>query len=380
MLAPYLRGLGYSGSMYGLLGSSAVFTGAFSTLVGGYLSDRVGSRPILAAGLLFQSMALALLSTGSVVLVAVGFMANGFGNGLAFTSWRALISRSGRDEELHYTFSYVSAASTFGGGIGSFLGWLPVLASRGLGLLLLEAYRYTLLLSSLSPLTAIAVAWGVREYRGEASRGGRVRLRGAFTGRFYLIVAIEVAIGFGAAMSIHNIDYYFAAKYNVNSAQLGTVVGLQQLAMAALMLYMPRLSDRVGGPLRVYIAVSSASVPLLIAMTLTNNFLLAASLFLIRSVLMNVATPLFDAFVMRLVPRERRGIASSILSLSWTLPAGGGRAVGGWLLDKNLELPLRLTAAIYAAAIAALTAMFRDELGGGERPPSTPLYTSKKPQ
>ncbi|MCE4625447.1 MAG: MFS transporter, partial [Desulfurococcales archaeon] len=211
-------------------------------------------------------------------------------------------------------------------------------------------------------------------------RGGGVRLRGAFTRRFYLIVAIEVAIGFGAAMSIHNIDYYFAAKYNVNSAQLGTVVGLQQLAMAALMLYMPRLSDRVGGPLKVYIAVSSASVPLLIAMTFTNNFILAASLFLIRSVLMNVATPLFDAFVMRLVPRDLRGIASSILSLSWTLPAGGGRAVGGWLLDKNLELPLRLTAAIYAAAIAALAAMFRDELGGGEgRAPSAPLYTSKKP-
>ena len=85
---------------------------------------------------------------------------------------------------------------------------------------------------------------------------------------------------------------------------------------------------------------------------------------------MNVANPLFQAFVMRMVPEEARGRASAIMSLSWTIPAGAGRAVGGLLLDRDLELPLRLTAAIYAGALAGLAALFPGELRGGREPPN----------
>jgi hypothetical protein len=68
---------------------------------------------------------------------------------------------------------------------------------------------------------------------------------------------------------------------------------------------------------------------------------------------------------------ELRGTASAFLSLSWTIPAGGGRAVGGWLLDIDLELPLRLTAVFYTIALTTLALAFREELGGGEARPMT---------
>ncbi|MEB3851691.1 MAG: hypothetical protein LRS49_03820 [Desulfurococcales archaeon] len=89
-------------------------------------------------------------------------------------------------------------------------------------------------------------------------------------------------------------------------------------------------------------------------MTLTSSYPLAASLYLARSVLMNAGNPLLSAYTLRLVPPERRGVASAFLNLAWTVPAGAGRAVGGFLLDVDLELPLRATAAVYAAAIAYL--------------------------
>ncbi|MCE4622247.1 MAG: hypothetical protein F7B19_02900, partial [Desulfurococcales archaeon] len=63
---------------------------------------------------------------------------------------------------------------------------------------------------------------------------------------------------------------------------------------------------------------------------------------------------------------ELRGTASAFLSLSWTIPAGGGRAVGGWLLDKDLELPLRATAVFYTIALTILATVFKDEVRGGE--------------
>ncbi len=95
-----------------------------------------------------------------------------------------------------------------------------------------------------------------------------------------------------------------------------------------------------------------------------DSYAVAAALYIVRTVLMNAANPLLEALTMRVVPRERRGSASSILSLSFTLPATAGRALGGALLDVNLELPLRLTAIIYTLALAQLY-MRRRFLEGG---------------
>ena len=366
VLAPYLRGLGYSGAQYGLVGSTAVLSSALMTLLAGTLSDRLGSRKVIAAGLAGQSLAMLLISSGDPARVAAGFFLNGASNAMSFTGQQALVSRSGSDERLHYTFSYVAAAGTLGGALGSFAGWLPVLASRHLGVGLIQAYRATLAFSSLLPLAGILAVAPLREDLGSPRGGGSI-LEGwrRLGGRFARVALANVLVGFGAAMSIHNIDYYFAAKYNVTSAQLGSVLGLQQLVMAYLMTRMPRLADRVGSPLKVYLAVSYSSVPLLVAMTIVDSFPVAAALYLVRSVLMNVANPLFNAVVMRLVPRSLRGTASAVLSLSWTLPASGGRAVGGYLLDVDLELPLRLTAALYTLALTYIALLFPDELRSG---------------
>lgn len=360
ILAPYLRGLGYSGSQYGLVGSTAVLSGALFTLLGGALSDRYGSRVILALSLTVQSLAYMLISEGEPLAVAVGFFLNGMASGLGSVAQQALIARTGMDEELHYTFSYFSAASALGSGVGSFLGWIPVLASRHCSVPLLQAYKYTILAASLISLIAIPVVLGVEErLPGEVSGGyGLLRAARRLDRRFYLVAAVDMLIGFGAGMSIQIIDYYFTAKYGVTSAALGSIFGLQQLAMAGLMTLMPRLADRAGGELRVYLAVSYASIPLLVAMTFIHSFTLEAGVYLVRSILMNVANPLFNAFVMRLVPVGLRGTASALLSLSSTIPAGGGRAVGGWLFDVDLELPLRLTAVFYTIALTVLALAF----------------------
>ncbi|MCE4620277.1 MAG: MFS transporter [Desulfurococcales archaeon] len=374
ILAPYLRGLGYTGKEYGLVGSTAVFSGALFTLLGGTLSDRYGSRPILVVGLVSESLSLVLVSMGDPLLVATGFFLYGASNGLSMVAQQALLSRTGRDEEMHYTFSYVSAASTLGGGVGSLLGWLPVLANRHLGVPLLRAYQVSLAGSGLVPLLAVPAVWGVRERLASTSKRQSLTSAIGRLGRvFYALLAVDAIIGFGAALSIHNIDYYFTAKYHVTSAGLGTVFGVQQLVMAGLMTLMPSLADRAGGTLRVYLAVTGSSIPLLVAMTLVDNYPVAATLYLARSILMNVANPLYNAFIMRLVPVELRGRASALLSLSWTIPAGIGRAVGGLLLDIDLELPLRLTALLYTIALAILALLFHNHTKGR---PVTPTSES----
>ncbi|MEB3851690.1 MAG: MFS transporter [Desulfurococcales archaeon] len=251
-MAPYLRSLGYTGTEYGLLGAAAVLLGAASSIAGGILSDIWGSARTASLGLSLGGLAYALIAAGTPYWVAAGFAVNGLSAGLGMTAMQALAARLGREERMHYTLSYYAAASTLGGALGSFSGWLPRLAATWAGVPLVDAYRYALLASgALSAAAGLAVlpARGPLE-RGLAGRAGLRLLASSvrgLEGRFYRIVAVEAVLGFGAAMSVHNIDYYFAAKYGVDSAQLGSVLGAQQLLMAALTAYLPRLSDRAGG-------------------------------------------------------------------------------------------------------------------------------------
>jgi MFS family permease len=370
-LAPYLRGLGFSGTEYGALGAVAVLTGALASLAGGVLSDSWGARRTAVLGLLLSGVAWALMASQRYALIASGFALNGVASGLGMTAMQALASRTGSESSLHYTLSYYSAASTLGGAAGSFAGWIPVWASHALGVSLREAYRWALLAGgALSASAALPLSRAVEKpVAGPRTPGLGSIIREALGlgGGFYRIALIEGVIGFGAAMSIHNIDYYFTAKYGVSSGGLGTVLGAQQLIMAVLMAALPRISDRAGGELRLYLTLTSSSVPLLVAMTFVDSFRVAAAIYLVRSILMNAANPLLSAYTFRLVPPERRGLASAFLNLAWTVPAGAGRAVGGYLLDLNLELPLRATAAIYTAALAAL-AKTAPRLGAAVKP------------
>jgi len=363
ILAPYLRGLGVSGALYGLLGGVSVIVSVFSTLSAGVLCDLYGSKVIAFTGLLLYSSSFLLFSTKYFPLIAVGYLVLGFSRGFTSTSINVLTSRSANDEILHYTFSYVRASSTLGGAIGSFLGWVPVIIAGVLDIDLVSSYGFSLLaIAPLSIMSAL-LALKVREsYRLESIGVKKVLMGFRGLGRFNYIVLVGMLIGFGAAMSIHNIGYYFTVKYGVTSGELGSIFGLQQLIMAFMMAKMPAIADKYGGPLKVYLVATYSSIPLLIAMTLTNNYVVASMFYLIRSILMNVANPLYTAFAMRLVPVDKRGVAGSLLSLSWNLPAGIGRAIGGALLDIDLEAPLRLTATLYIIGLTIIAITFKENI------------------
>ncbi len=320
----------------------------------------------MAAGFLLNALSKFMLASGTLAGITGGFMVWGASNGFSWTAFRVLVSRSVEDDRLHYALSYTMAANLVGSALGSFSGWIPVSLNLLLaGSSLVELYSLTLAGLGLALLSGPLIVLGVEEkLHVTTPLRRRLSIRG-LPSRFYKLVFLESMIGFGAAMSIHNIGYYFILKYEVNSGELGTVTGLESLAQALITTRMPSLADRLGGPLRVYIAVTMSSVPLLVLMTLVDSYVLAASIFLVRTILMNVANPLIEAFTLTLIPRDKRGIASAFTSLSWTIPASGGRALGGKLLDIDVELPLRLTALIYFLSLSGMGALFRDRLKAG---------------
>jgi Nitrate/nitrite transporter len=359
--APYLRGLGFTATEYGVLAGLSLILSLLASITAGLLCDRIGAKPVLIASAVITSVSLILLSTGSKSIVYIAAALFGFSGGLSSVSGLVLVTRIQITGGLERALSYTAAASTIGGGIGGFGGWIPVLMSL-YWVDVVTAYRLTVLLVAfLSLVPVIVIVPRVREVLssplGHQSGGvmDNDRVEWGVLGR---LVLVNIIISLGAGTSIHLIDYYFVLKFGVSSGELGTLWGVQSLVMGFLMLLMPRLSGVVGGALRAYILVAAPSVVLLALLILAPNFTIAASIYVVRSTLMNVANPLYQAFEMSLIPRRFRGRGASMLSIAWQIPAGLGRSVGGALMDVNVDAPIIATTGLYTLAFILLVAFF----------------------
>ncbi|MEN2999205.1 MAG: MFS transporter [Acidilobaceae archaeon] len=370
ILAPYLRLLGFSPIEYGFLGALLLFTSLLFTAIAGWASDRVGAKEVMTASLFLQSFSTLLLAFGSTPSVIFSFLLSGVSGGLAAVAGVVLATRVSGGEQLERALPFLSAASTIGGGIGHFGGWVPVLLSSLYSVSLLECYRLQFLaIALLLPLLTLPFLLGLKEIRGpqRAEGGSPARVPWGVLARLVLINAI---ISLGAGMSIHIIDYYFVLKFNVQSGELGTVLGIQNLLMGLLMLLTPKVSVAVGGPLRAYLLIASPSILFIVAMTLTSNYAISSSIYIVRTILMNVANPLYHAFEMSLIPSEYRGRGASLISIAWQLPAGVGRIIGGALMTYNVEAPLLATAALYALSFSLMFLFFPSYvLRRNSRPP-----------
>lgn len=367
VMAPYLRLSGFSPLEYGLLGALSLFSSLLFSLISGWLSDRKGARSVLILAILIGSVATGLIAVGRKDLIYAAFLLSGVSGGLASVAGIVLATRLRGDDNYEKILPYISGANSIGMGVGLFGGWIPVLASRSMSVEIESAYRALIALSAvLVPIVAIPLLMTVREdfvrkdMRMLESIASMIPGRGEGVPWDVLtrLLLINAIISLGAGMSIHIIDYYFVLKFNATSGEIGTVLGAQSLLMGLLMLITPRLSKAVGGPLRAYLLIASPSVLLLGLMAVASSYSIASFLYIIRSVLMNVANPLYQAFEMSLIPKDFRGRGASLINLAWQIPAGFGRGIGGALMNYYVELPLIFTMALYSLAFILMAVMF----------------------
>ncbi len=355
--APYLRGLGFTATEYGVLGGLSLILSLTASLIAGFLCDKVGARPIMVISAVLTSLGLLLLSMGSKSLIYFAIAFLGFSWGLGGVSGLVLTTRIPITGGLERALSYTAAASTIGSGIGAFGGWIPVLLSSQ-GTSILEAYRLTIAsIAILSLIPSILIVPRVREVISNPSLSSpdEGKVNWSVLGR---LVIVNIIISLGAGASIHIIDYYFVLKFGISSGELGTLWAAQNLIMGILMLQMPRFSSSVGGALRAYIIIATPSIILLALLIPAPSFTIAATIYVIRSTLMNVANPLYQAFEMSLIPRKFRGRGASLISIAWQIPAGLGRSIGGTLMDVNIDVPIVVTTGLYSLAFILLIAFF----------------------
>jgi hypothetical protein len=196
---------------------------------------------------------------------------------------------------------------------------------------------------------------------------GVLRLENARLLRLSAINAVN-ALGIGLYGPL--VPYWFAVRYGAGPERIGSVYAAMFFLTGIASVATGRLTTRIG-LVRSVVWVRLLGVLALAAMPFMPTFLLAGACYLIRSVVNRGSAGARQAFGVGLVRDRRRGLASSLNTVSMRLPSAVGPAVGGWLFGAGaLELPFLAGAGLQLAYVVLFGAVFGrvEELADVDQP------------
>jgi MFS family permease len=318
------------------------------------LSDRYGRKHIMLAGSILANPPIIIpgLTTNFLVLEASA-IAGGMGEAMYLSTWNAYLADTTTEKSRPAAFSLSFMTFTVASGIGSFVPGLFYLLPFDL----LTAHRLTFaalgLLGFLTPLSVSKWAAHVKP---------RSQRKGILPRKSFAVIAkfsiTNLMIGLGAGLIIPLIPTWFYLRYNVTDVFTGPLLALANIIMGLAAVVSPRIGARTGLVRGVVITQLSSTI-FLLAIPFSPNAYIAAPIYVIRAMLMNMSSPLSDTFLMNMIAEDERATASSFNVVVWRLPNAASTVIGGSLLNGgDLNLPFYLCTALYVASISLFFAIF----------------------
>ncbi len=343
----YLKSLGYTYAGIGTVFSLSTLAQASVLLFSGPLGAKLGYKRtvLLGVSLIFFGRLVQVLYPTMALLVIGGVLV---GIGMAFEgpSFMALLSGEVSDERRHYLFSLSSAVGTIGSAVGLILaGFLPrYLTYR-------EVFSLVLLIIPMRLILVALVKSVLASSEKSLSISRELLLR---IGRFALPSAL---IGLGAGVAIPYVGLWFNQRFGTSLESIGWLFAVQQFIMGLGTFLLPLIADRLGSVKTIVSFNGSASI-LIAAMPFSPTFYVAALIYTVRTILMNIVNPIWNSFMMGFFRKEERSTAMALNNLSWTATFGVGQYLGGRLFDVSLTWPFLITAVLYALSMAIFWGIF----------------------
>jgi MFS family permease len=245
------------------------------------------------------------------------------------------LMESSGEEERTYLFSTAFAlqmAAMFGGNWagGKLPGWL---IGAGLAGDVEAGYRVALLvmagltLLGLVPVLRMRVAPLLRNDTSEKVNLPDLLKQSRNMGKLVTPVLLT-SLGAGLIMPFMNV--FFRHIHHQTDEMIGLVFAFGSLAMGLGMVAAPPLAERFG-KVQLFTLSRGLSLPFLVLLGMSPWFGLAALAYNVRIMLMNMAGPVYQNFVMDEVEPGLRPVAASMLTVSGSLGWGISSMISGWL-------------------------------------------------
>lgn len=366
----YIRELGYPDQINGQVVSMAAMATAIILIPAGILSDRVGRKQIILAGMALTGLSLFFRSViePQFFLLLAAFM-TGLTQAFIQVSTIPLLAENSQPKERVGLFALHFGTMTAANVIGNLMGG-TLTDAFGLIYSPLMSIRITLIIGSAIFLFALVPVWKIKEKKQETAIGAAIKKARLFhdllkhksslkiMGLFGLA---QLMIGFGAGLVIPYLNLYFSDRFQASNTSIGLIISLGQAATAIAMFIGPAVVRRIG-EVRAVVLLQLASLPFLLLTGFTSSLLLAAIGFLFRQALMNAGNPIQMSLMMSKVDDSVKGLANSVnqmaFNLGWALmgPVSMGivaanGAYRGYAIVFSITCFLYLCGSIYFFAV-----------------------------
>lgn len=350
----YLRALGYSMADMGAFFSLRTFVGGVFFLLAGQISLKIGYKKSLLLGALLGFLGRILQVTAfNYYLLAFGFFLVGVNMGVRQPNFSALLSEEVGDRLRHHAFSISFGLGTMFNALGVLLaGFMPNFLETTFGITNQLAYRLVLAFSFLQFIFTIPALLIIKDVPVE---NPKIRWRRELIIKILKFSIPSAIIGLGAGITIPYMQLYFDMRFGVTLAKISGVFFVQQIVMGLGSFVLPKLVERIGAVKTITLFQTSAALLFAIFPSI-EIFLIAAGVYIVRSILMNIVWPINDSFMLGFFSTEEKATAVGIRRAFSTFMRGFGNYIGGFLFGISLSYPFYATAMLYT--IATLTFWF----------------------
>jgi MFS family permease len=349
-----------SGNIGLILGAEGVAM-VLSAVPLGVYSDRRGRKGLLlVASVVLPPSLLVFALTMDVLWLVLASIAAGVAEGAFLATWNAIIADQTTVEQRSAAFSLSFILGNVFSGVGFALPLaFPALeAWTGLDThtMHIGVFIVTDLLAFVTPVVLYIV---LRDYH-ETLRIREARPKGLDWKPLLKFSGLNGLIGLGAGFFIPLVPTWLFLKFAVPDTYSGPLLAVSNITIGTAAVVSAVLSKRYG-PIQAVVLVQGLATAFMLSLAFASTALLAGALYLVRAALMNMASPVMDSFLMGIITKEQRGLASAVNSIVWRLPNSITTFFGGLILaSRNYDLPIFLATGFYAVAVTGLYLAFRN--------------------
>jgi MFS family permease len=362
-MAAYLPEIGLSSGDVGLIIGIMSVAAMVAAVPLGLLSDRIGRKKVLLFALATFPIILFgfAMTTELWALIALAIMA-GVSEGAFLTAWNALIADQttleNRNPAFAMSFIVNASATGIGAALPFFFPYIEKALGWGTGQVHSLAFVAIGLVCIISP---VGVFLELRDYHETARKKAEKHpmLQGRTKRNLIRFSIINALIGLGAGFIISLFPTWLFLVYEIPDSLSGPLIAVSSITMAFASLASTRIAFRYG-PVKAITLTQALSTVFLVLVPLVPGAALASVAFVIRSMFMNMSAPIADSYLMGIISKEDRGVASAINNIIWRLPNSITTIFGGMLLAAGFyDLPFFITTICYVTAITSFFFLFR---------------------
>ncbi|MDD1776109.1 MAG: MFS transporter [Candidatus Methanomethylicus sp.] len=331
----------------GLLSSAFLITRTFLATPSGSISDRIGRKKMIMAGLfLYTAVSILFGLSQTWIELLIYRSIQGIASAMVWPPSTALLADltpAGKRGSAMGLYNSISMAGwVIGPGIGATIQWY---SKNVLSLSLIDSFRIPFYVSSI--FSAVALVLVYVTVKAPQSANPPVRktslikmpfkeINGKFRKTIFAMLFVAVSYGFATSFVDPMLVYFAQHEYNLTAdevtASMGVIFSISGIAMLGIQFYAGRLADRFSKKKLIAIFTTLAQVSS-IAMPFSGNVTNIGIMMTLRSSLYSLTSPAYTALQQDLFPKKTRGLLTGLFDTAFGLGSVLGPVVSFIIYD-----------------------------------------------